>query len=227
MCSFCWQKCEPRLKLLLRLKIQHLGVYTYWFSHMCLILLLAYKRNQRIVIGKSEALLWWLAICLLFLWFYLPSVWWLEIGLHEEPANFCREKRSVAFVTSHFFTFLLALSPICLVTTQQLICENQTIWRLKILLRMIVAALLMTKCNGRFVQNKRCQETGKEYFTIVEMNVKEQYLMPDYAKPSPPSAPQTHTYQQKGHCLPNDLCPSHTAFFRFPSQIKENIYFIP
>ena len=88
---------------------------------------------------------------------------------------------------------------------------------------MIVAALLITKCNGRFVQNKRCQETGKEYFTIVEMNVKEQYLMPDYAKPSPPSAPQTHTYQQKGHCLPNDLCPSHTAFFRFPSQI--NVFF--
>ena len=127
MCSFCWQKCGPRLKLFLRLKIQHLGVYTYWFSHMCLILLLAYKRNQRIVIRKSEALLWWLAICLLFLWFYLPSVWWLVIGLHEEPANFCREKRSVAFVTSHFFTFLVALSPICLVTTQRLICENQTI----------------------------------------------------------------------------------------------------
>ena len=143
MCSFCWQKCGPRLKLFLRLKIQHLGVYTYWFSHMCLILLLAYKRNwfshmclilllaykrnQRIVIRKSEALPWWLAICLLFLWFYLPSVWWLVIGLHEEPANFWREKRSVAFVTSHFFTFLVALSPICLVTTQWLICENQTI----------------------------------------------------------------------------------------------------
>ena len=119
MCSFCWQKCGPRLKLFLRLTIQHLGVYTYWFSYMCLILLLAYKRNQRIVIGKSEALLWWLAICLLFLWFYLPSVWWLVIGLHEETANFCRGKRSVAFVTSHFFTFLVALSPICLVTTQQ------------------------------------------------------------------------------------------------------------
>ena len=191
MCSFCWQKCGPRLKLLLRLKIQHLGVYTYWFSHMCLILLLAYKRNQRIVIGKSEALLWWLAIWLLFLWFYLPSVWWLVIGLHEETANFCREKRSVAFVTSHFFTFLVALSPICLVTTQQLICENQTIWRLKILLRMIVAALLITKCNGRFLQNKRCQETGKEYIWCM--------IMPNPAHPPPHK--HTDTNKKDTVCL--------------------------
>ena len=58
-----------------------------------------------------------------------------------------------------------------------------------------MTALLITKCNGRFVKKKkkkRYQETGKEYFTIVEMIVKEQYLIPDYAKPSPPSTPQTH-----------------------------------
>ena len=36
------------------------------------------------------------------------------------------EKRSVAFVTGHLFTFLVVLSLICLVTTQILICENQT-----------------------------------------------------------------------------------------------------
>ena len=51
-----------------------------------------------------------------------------------------------------------------------------------------MAALLKKK--------KRYQETDKEYFTVVEMIVKEQYLIPDYAKPSPPSTPQTHTHQQ-------------------------------
>ena len=49
---------------------QRSGVYTYWFFHMCLILLLAqYVRNQRIFTGKSVELLSWLAICLLFWWF--------------------------------------------------------------------------------------------------------------------------------------------------------------
>ena len=74
------------------------------------------------------------------------------IHLHMEPANFYREKRrSVAFVTGHLFTFLIVLSIVCLVTTQILICENQTIWRLEILFRTIVAALLESKWNGRFV----------------------------------------------------------------------------
>ena len=49
------------------------------------------------------------------------------IGLHKELANFYCGKRSVAFVTGHLFTFLVVLSLICLVTTQILICENQTI----------------------------------------------------------------------------------------------------
>ena len=35
-------------------------------------------------------------------------------------------------------------------------------------------------------------------------------------------APQTYTHQQKGNCLPNDLCPSHLhptqPFFQFPSR---------
>ena len=46
----------------------------------------------------------------------------------------------------------------------------------------------------------------------------------DDCPPSAPlSAPQTHTHthQQKGHCLPNDFCPSylqpHTTFFQFSS----------
>ena len=53
-----------------------------------------------------------------------------------------------------------------------------------------MAALLKKKKKKK----KRYQETGKEYLTIVEMIVKEQYLIPDYAKPSPPSTPQTHTH---------------------------------
>ena len=57
---------------------QHLGVYTHWFSPMCLILLLAYMRNWRIFIGKSKALLSRLAIWLLSWWFYFSSVWWLH-----------------------------------------------------------------------------------------------------------------------------------------------------
>ena len=102
---------------------------------------------------------------------YVP---YIVIGLHEEPENFYKEKRSVAFVTGHLFTFLVVLSFICLVTTHILICENQTTWRLEILLRTIVAALLKTKCNGRFIKNKRYQETGKESFKIVQMIVKDE-----------------------------------------------------
>ena len=45
----------------------------------------------------------------------------------------------------------------------------------------------------------------------------EQHLMPDYAHPAHPT--NTHTHQQKGHCLPDDLCQSHLQptqpFFQF------------
>ena len=190
MCSFCWQKCGPRLKLFFRLEIfsTFRGVHTLIFTYV---------------------------LCIF-------------IGLQEEPVNFYREKRSLTLVTGHLFTFLMVLSLIRLVTTQTLVSENQTIWKLKILLRTIEAALLITKCNDRFVKNKRYQETGKEYFTIVEMIVKEQYLIPDYAKPSPPSTPQTHTHQQKGHCLPNDLCPSHLqptqVFFPIPITTNAKVF---
>ena len=180
MCSFCWQKCGPRLKLFLQFEIfsTFRGVHTLIF------------------------------ICVLYIF----------IGLQEEPVNFYREKRSLTFVTGHLFTFLMVLSLICLVTTQILVSENQTIWKLKILLRTIEAALLITKCNDRFVKNKRYQETGKEYFTIVEMIVKEQYLIPDYAKPSPPSTPQTHTHTPTKRTLSAWWSlpippPAHTSFF--------------
>ena len=49
----------------------------------------------------------------------------------------------------------------------------------------------------------------------------EQHLMPDYAHPAHPR-PQKHAHQQKGHCLPHDLCPSHLQptqpFYQFPSR---------
>ena len=61
-----------------------------------------------------------------------------------------------------------------MVTMHILICENQATWRLEILLRTIVAALLKTKCNGHFIKNKRYQETGKESFKIVQMIVKDE-----------------------------------------------------
>ena len=119
---------------------------------------------------------------------------------------------------------------------------NQIIWRLEILLRTIVAALLKTKCNGRFVMNKRYQKAGKEYFRRVQMIVKDEgyKYFPARATfdawscpPSPPSVPQTrHTHQQKGHFLPDDLCPSHLQptqpYFQFPSrQMHKFSYQLP
>ena len=160
---------------------------------------------------------------------YVP---YIVIGLHEEPANFYREKRSVAFVTGHLITFLMVLSLICLGITQILICENQTIWGLEILLRTIVAALLNTKCNDRFIKNKRYQETSKEYFTIVQMIMKDEGYKYFAAwatfdawscPPSPPSAPQTHTRTNKKDtvCLMISAHPTsspHKFFFQFPSR---------
>ena len=88
---------------------------------------------------------------------------YIVIGLHEELANFYRKKQSIAFMTGHLITFLVVLFLICLVTTQILTINNN-----------IVAALLETKCNGRFVKNKRYQEMGMEYFTIVQMIMKDE-----------------------------------------------------
>ena len=103
MCSFCWQKCGPRPKLFLRLDIfsTFRGVHTLIFTYVPYIV--TDMRNRQIFMGKSEALLSWLAIRLVF----LPLI--------------------------------------CLVTTQILISENQTMWKLEILLRTIVAASLKTK----------------------------------------------------------------------------------
>ena len=79
MCSLCFQKCGPRQNpSFCLIYFQRSGLYTHWFSHVCHILLLAYKGNRRIFTRKSEALLSWLTIRLLFWWFYLQSVWWLR-----------------------------------------------------------------------------------------------------------------------------------------------------
>ena len=104
---------------------------------------------------------------------YVP---YIVSDLHEELANFYRGKRSVAFVTNQSFTFFSGFISHLFGDYAILICENQTIWRLENSneIRTIVAALLKTKCNGPFVKNKRCQETGKEYFTIVQMILKDE-----------------------------------------------------
>ena len=43
------QNCSFDLKY-----FQRLGVYTHWFSHMCFIFLLAYKRTSEFLQGKAK-----------------------------------------------------------------------------------------------------------------------------------------------------------------------------
>ena len=87
-------------------------------------------------------------------------------------------------------------------------------------------ALLETKCNGQFVKNKRYQEMGMEYFTIVQMIMKDEgyryfaaratfdtWLCP----PSPSSAPHTHTNKKDTVYLMTSARPTQ-AFSQFPSQ---------
>ena len=159
--------------------------------------------------------------------------YWLTWRIGE----FLREKRSVAFLTGHLFTFLVVLILICLVTTQILICENQTTWRLEILLRTIVAALLKTKCNGRFVMNKRYQKAGKEYFRRVQMIVKdevtnifllEQHLMPDHAHPAPlrpTNTAHTPTKRALSAWWPLPIPPpAHTTLFPIPITTNAQVF---
>ena len=90
-----------------------------------------------------------------------------------------------------------------------------------ILLRTIVDTLLKTKCNGRFVKNKRYHETGKEYFTIVQMIVKDEGYKHFASRatfdawscpPSTPPAPQipTHTDKKDTFCLMTSAHPSYS-----------------
>ena len=100
---------------------------------------------------------------------YVPHT---DVCLYGEPANFYREKRSVAFVAGHLFTFLVVLSLSCLVTMQILICENQAISRLEILLmKNDCRRLFKNQMQWPLCFDKRYQETGMEYFTKVQMIV--------------------------------------------------------
>ena len=192
MCSFCWQKCGPRLKLFFRLEIfsTFRGVHTLIFTY----------------------------------------VLYIFIGLQEEPANFYWEKRSVTIVTGHLFTFLTVLSLICSVTTQILVSENQTIWRLKILLRTIVTALLITKCNGRFVKkknnNKKISRNGQGIFHNSGNDRKRAIFDTWLCQTQPtlhPTNTHTHTHTNKKDtvCLMISAHPTsspHKFFFQFPSR---------
>ena len=153
---------------------------------------------------------------------YVP---YIVIGLHEEPANFYREKRSVAFVTGHLITFLMVLSLICLVTTQILVSENQTIWRLKILLRTIVTALLITKCNGRFVKKKKkISRNGQGIFHNSGNDRKRAIFDTWLCQTQPtlhPTNTHTHTNKKDTVCLMISAHPTsspHKVFYQFPSR---------
>ena len=56
-------------------------------TDLCLKLFLAYMGNRPIFIGKSETLLSWLAICLLFWWFYLSSLSLLRKHTHQQKGR--------------------------------------------------------------------------------------------------------------------------------------------
>ena len=146
----------------------------------------------------------------------------LLASVHEEPANFYREKRRVAFVIGHFFTFLAVLSLICLATTQILICGNQTIWTLEILIRTTVAALFKTKDIKKRERNisQWCKWSWKMRVTNVLRL--EQYLMPDYAHPAhPPPHKHSHTNKKDTVCPMTSAHPSSSPtqpFFQFSSR---------
>ena len=59
------------------------------------------------------------------------------------------------------------------ITFSGLVRIYQTIRRLEILLRTILAALLKIKCNDRLIKNKIYKEMGKECSTIAQMIVKD------------------------------------------------------
>ena len=142
-----------------------------------------------------------------------------------------------AFLWGRAFTFLVVLSLICLVTTQILICENQTIWKLEILLRTIVAALLKTKCNGQLKTN---HIKKREYFTTMQMIVKDEDYKYFAAKatfdawscpPSPPSTPQTHTHTHTptkrtlSAWWPLPIpTPAHTTLFPIPITTNAQVF---
>ena len=84
---------------------------------------------------------------------------YIVIGLaHEERANFYGEKRRVAFLAGHVFTFSGGF-----ISHPFGDYANINIWESH-----------HKNDFGRFVKNKRYQETGMEYFTIVQMIMKDE-----------------------------------------------------
>ena len=101
-------------------------------------------------------------------------------------------------------------------TTQILICENQTIWKLEILLRTIVAALLKTKCNGCLKTKgikKRAKNISQQCKWSWKMRVTNILLLKQHwclimAHPRPPPPPHLHTHQKDTVCLMNSAHPT-------------------
>ena len=60
-----------------------------------------------------------------------------------------------------FVYFSGVLSLICLVSTEILVCENQTIWRLEIVLTRIVAALLETNAMAGLLKTKYIKKQAR------------------------------------------------------------------
>ena len=107
---------------------------------------------------------------------------------------------------------------------------NQTIWRLEILLRTIVAALLKIKYNGRFVKNKLISRNLQGIFhktRVTDILLLEQHLMPDYAYPAHP-LPHKHTQTNKKDsvCLMTSAHPTSSPLNLFPIPITTNASFL-
>ena len=125
-------------------------------------------------------------------------------------------------MTGHLITFPVVLSLICLVSTQILICENQTLYEgLKYSIRNDCGRFVKNQMQRPLCKNKRYQETGKEYFTIVQMIVKDEGYKHFASRatfdawscpPSTPPAPQTptHTDKKDTFCLMTSAHPSYS-----------------
>ena len=170
--------------LLTKMRTETKTVPLTWHIFILIFTYVPY-RNRPNFIGKSEALLLWLVICLIFWWFYLSSVGWL--GRYWFMKKF--------------------------------------MWGLEILLRTIVAAVLKTKDIKKRARNisQLCKWTRN--MRVTNVLLLEQHLMPYYTYSAHlPPQKHTHTHQQNGPCLPNDLCLSYLQptppFFQFPSRWK-------
>ena len=84
-------------------------------------------------------------------------------------------------------------------------------------------SFVKTQIKWPLCQKQKISRNGKGIFHN-SANDRERWGLLIFCPPSPPSAPQTYTHQQKGHCLPNDLCPSYLQPYTtlFPILITTN-----